>query len=325
LRVSDAAIRVTGLRKRYGDREVVRGIDLEVQTGEIFGFLGPNGAGKTTTIEILEGYRSRDGGEVSVLGHDPARPTREWRSRIGLVLQECQLNPLLTVHETLDMFSSFYPKPRPIGEVIELVGLQGRDDSRMGTLSGGQRRRADVAVALIGDPDLIFLDEPTTGFDPTARREAWQTIESLKQIGKTVLLTTHYMEEASFLSDRVSILRAGQIVAEGKPDELGDTAAVKTRISFIPPDGVDVATIAAEAAVPAAVEGRRIELQTEDPQRALLRLTTWADRAGIELDELEVQRPSLEDVFLELTGSAAEESSATNPDRAQPASSPTAS
>jgi ABC-2 type transport system ATP-binding protein len=316
MRVSEAAIRVRGLRKRYGDREVVRGIDLEVRTGEIFGFLGPNGAGKTTTIEILEGYRSRDGGEVSVLGHDPARPTREWRSRIGLVLQECELNGLLTVRETLHMFSSFYPTPRPIGEVIELVGLQGRDDSRMGTLSGGQRRRADVAVALIGDPELIFLDEPTTGFDPTARREAWQTIAGLKEIGKTVLLTTHYMEEASFLSDRVSILRAGQIVAEGKPDELGETAAVQTRISFIGPDGIDVATIAAEAAVPVAVEGQRMELQTDDPQRVLLRLTTWADQAGVELGELEVLRPSLEDVFLELTGTAAQESSSTNPERA---------
>ncbi len=239
--MSEAAISVRGLRKRYGDREVLRGLDLEVSHGEIFGFLGPNGAGKTTTIEILEGYRPRDGGEVEVLGRDPAQPTREWRDRIGLVLQQCELNPLLTVSETLKLFSSFYRTPRPIGEVIELAGLQGREGSRLATLSGGQRRRADVAVALIGDPDLIFLDEPTTGFDPAARRDAWRMIESLKQIGKTVLLTTHYMEEAQNLSDRVAIIRAGEIVAEGKPDELGGTQTMRTRVSFLAPDGVEPA------------------------------------------------------------------------------------
>jgi ABC-2 type transport system ATP-binding protein len=304
-RVSEAAISVRGLRKRYGDHEVVRGIDLEVQHGEVFGFLGPNGAGKTTTVEILEGYRSRDAGEVSVLGVDPAHPTRNWRNRIGLVLQECELNALLTVRETLVMFSSFYDSPRPIAEVIELVGLQGREEARMGTLSGGQQRRADVAIALIGDPDLIFLDEPTTGFDPTARREAWHTIAGLKDIGKTIVLTTHYMEEAQFLSDRVAIIRSGEIVAEGKPDELGARESVRTLVSFVAPVGVDVETIAAESGARARLDGRRIELETDDAQRALFRLMSWAERAGVALDEIEVRRPTLEDVFLELTGAAA--------------------
>jgi ABC-2 type transport system ATP-binding protein len=296
---------VRGLRKRYGDREVVRGIDLEVRPGEVFGFLGPNGAGKTTTVEILEGYRSRDGGEVSVLGVDPAHPTRAWRNRIGLVLQESELSPLLTVHETLTMFATFYDSPRPIEDVIELAGLQGREGSRMGTLSGGQRRRADVAVALIGDPDLIFLDEPTTGFDPTARREAWQTIDGLKQIGKTIVLTTHYMEEAQHLSDRVAIIRAGEIVAEGKPEELSARESMRTVISFLAPPDADAETIAAEAGAPVRQDGRTIELETEDAQRTLLRLLAWADRNGVELAEIEVRRPTLEDVFLELTGAAA--------------------
>jgi ABC-2 type transport system ATP-binding protein len=304
-RVSEGAITVRGLRKSYGDREVVRGIDLDVSVGEVFGFLGPNGAGKTTTVEILEGYRSRDAGEVSVLGVDPAHPTRRWRNRIGLVLQESELNALLTVRETLFMFSSFYDAPRPIEEVIELVGLQGRENSRMGTLSGGQRRRADVAVALIGDPELIFLDEPTTGFDPTARREAWQTIGGLKSIGKTIVLTTHYMEEAQYLSDRVAIIRAGEIVVEGKPDELAAGDTIRTLVSFVAPFGVDATTIAAEAGARARVDGRRIELETDDAQRTLFRLTSWAERDGVTLDEIEVRRPTLEDVFLELTGAAA--------------------
>jgi ABC-2 type transport system ATP-binding protein len=302
--VSEGAISVRGLRKRYGDREVVKGIDLDVSVGEVFGFLGPNGAGKTTTVEILEGYRSRDAGEVSVLGIDPAHPTRPWRNRIGLVLQECELNALLTVRETLIMFSSFYDAPRPIEEVIELVGLQGRENSRMGTLSGGQRRRADVAIALIGDPELIFLDEPTTGFDPTARREAWQTIEGLKNIGKTIVLTTHYMEEAQYLSDRVAIIRAGEIVAEGKPDELASGETIRTIVSFVAPVGVEAATIGAETEARARGNGRRIELETDDAQRTLFRLMNWAERDGVALDEIEVRRPTLEDVFLELTGAA---------------------
>jgi ABC-2 type transport system ATP-binding protein len=304
-RVSEAAISVRGLRKSYGDREVVRGIDLEVSLGEVFGFLGPNGAGKTTTVEILEGYRSRDAGDVSVLGVDPAHPTRTWRNRIGLVLQDSELSPLLTVRETLTMFSTFYDEPRPIEEVIELVGLQGREGERVGRLSGGQRRRADVAIALVGDPDLIFLDEPTTGFDPTARREAWQTIDGLKQIGKTIVLTTHYMEEAQHLSDRVAIIRAGEIVAEGKPEELGSGDSMGTVIRFVAPAGIEAATIAAEAGAPVRHDGRMIELETRDAQRTLLRLITWADRSSVVLAELEVRRPTLEDVFLELTAAGA--------------------
>jgi ABC-2 type transport system ATP-binding protein len=303
--VSEAAITVCGLSKRYGGREVVRGIELEVRYGEVFGFLGPNGAGKTTTVEILEGYRSRDAGEVSVLGVDPAHPTRSWRNRIGLVLQECQLNPLLTLGETLTLFSSFYDRPRPIDEVIDLAGLQGREDARMGTLSGGQRRRADVAIALIGDPDLIFLDEPTTGFDPTARREAWQTIAGLKDIGKTIVLTTHYMEEAQHLSDRVAIIRSGEIVAQGRPQELVAGETIRTVVSFVAPAGIEVATVAAEVSAPTRREGSRIEVETDDAQRVLFRLMTWAERDGVELAEIEVRRPTLEDVFLELTRAGA--------------------
>lgn len=215
-----SAISVRGLRKSYGSIEVLRGIDFEVQTNEVFGFLGPNGAGKTTTIEILEGYRERSSGEVSVLGADPGRPTRAWRERIGLVLQQCELNPLLTVGETLSLFSSFYRSPRPVNETADLVGLGDRRDSRVAALSGGQRRRLDVAVALIGDPELLFLDEPTTGFDPSARRGAWNMVERLKALGKTIFLTTHYMDEAQHLSDRVAILRDGAIAAIGPPSEL---------------------------------------------------------------------------------------------------------
>ena len=213
--VSEAAISVRGLRKSYGEHEAVSGIDFEVGSGEVFGFLGPNGAGKTTTIEILEGYRERSAGEVEVLGVDPGEPTREWRSRVGLVLQECELDPLLTVREAVSLFATFYPAPRPVGETIELTGLAEKREARIGSLSGGQKRRVDVAIGIIGDPDLIFLDEPTTGFDPTARRDAWNMIEGLKALGKTVFLTTHYMDEAEHLADRVAILREGRIVAQG--------------------------------------------------------------------------------------------------------------
>jgi len=295
------AIIVQGLRMRYGEVEVLKGIDLEVASGEILGFLGPNGAGKTTTIEILEGYRQRTDGAVSVLGVDPARPTRAWRDRIGLVLQECELDPLLTVSETLTLFSAFYRSPRPIDEVIELVGLAGRERARLGTLSGGQRRRADVAVALVGDPELIFLDEPTTGFDPTARREAWKTIEGLKELGKTVLLTTHYMEEAQQLADRVVIIRAGEIVAEGRPDEIGGQRTGQATIGFDAPPGVGPEPIAAALARAVALEKGRMTVQSDDAQGTLLRLTNWAEREHVDLAAIEVRQRSLEDVFLELT------------------------
>jgi len=297
----EPVISVQGLRKAYPRHEAVRGVDLEVGAGEIFGFLGPNGAGKSTTIEILEGYRSRTSGDVSVLGVDPARPTRAWRERIGLVLQESELEPTLTVRETVTLFSDFYPSPRPVDDTIELVGLAEKRDARMGTLSGGQRRRADVAVALIGDPDLVFLDEPTTGFDPSARRDAWNMIEGLKHLGKTVFLTTHYMDEAQHLADRVAILAEGRIVARGRPDELGTDEQRTAVIRFRLPDGVTVEQMGSEAGAPAEASGDEVTLRTADPQPALLRLLTWAQRSGVALEALSVQRPTLEDIFLALT------------------------
>jgi ABC-2 type transport system ATP-binding protein len=303
--LSDAAIAVRGLRKSYGRHEAVRGIDFAVERGEVYGFLGPNGAGKTTTIEILEGYRQRSAGEVSVLGVDPARPTRAWRDRIGLVLQECELEPLLTVGELVTMFSELYSRPRPVADTIELVGLADKRDARVGTLSGGQRRRVDVAVALVGDPDLVFLDEPTTGFDPSARRGAWNMIEGLKGLGKTIFLTTHYMDEAQHLADRVAILRGGRIVAEGAPDQLGGGDLGQAVIRFSLPAGVSPDELRAEVKTPVEASGNQLSITTGRPQTALYRLTGWAEREGIELAGLEVRRPSLEDVFLELTGGRA--------------------
>jgi ABC-2 type transport system ATP-binding protein len=297
-----SAIQVRGLRKSYGPAEAVRGIDFEVEAGEVFGFLGPNGAGKTTTIEILEGYRPRSGGEASVLGQDPGRPTREWRDRIGLVLQQCELNPLLTVSETLTLYASFYSRPLPIEKAAALVGLAERRDSRAGSLSGGQRRRLDVAVALIGDPELLFLDEPTTGFDPSARRDAWNMIEGLRELGKTVLLTTHYMDEAQHLSDRVAILRDGQIVASGRPNELGPDGDATTIISFELPDGVSPDALRSRLELPVEASGKLVTLRTDDAQRTLYRLTSWAEESDVHLVGLQARRPSLEDVFLELTG-----------------------
>jgi ABC-2 type transport system ATP-binding protein len=298
------AISVSDLRMRYGQYEAVRGISFEVPTGEVFGFLGPNGAGKTTTIEILEGYRRRTGGEASVLGVDPGRPTRPWRERIGLVLQECELDPALTVRELVTLFSEFYPAPRPVGETIELVGLADQRDTRVGTLSGGQRRRVDVAVGIIGDPELLFLDEPTTGFDPSARREAWNMIEGLKELGKTIFLTTHYMDEAQHLADRVAILAAGKIVARGRPEELGGAAEQAAVIRFRVPDGVTLEQLREAAQAPVEIAGSEASIQSDDPQPVLYRLLSWADREGRKLEALEVSRPSLEDVFLQLTGGA---------------------
>jgi ABC-2 type transport system ATP-binding protein len=297
-----AAITVQGLRKSYGAQEVLRGIDFEVQANEVFGFLGPNGAGKTTTIEILEGYRERSSGEVSVLGADPERPTRAWRERIGLVLQQCELNPLLTVAETLALFSSFYRSPRPVDETVDLVGLGDNSETRVAALSGGQRRRLDVAVALIGDPQLLFLDEPTTGFDPSARRGAWNMIEQLKALGKTIFLTTHYMDEAQHLSDRVAILRDGGIVAIGPPSELAAGSAAETIVSFRLPNGTPLADVRAAVDAPLETSGGVITLRATNPQHTLHQLTSWAERERIDLVGLEANRPGLEDVFLELTG-----------------------
>jgi ABC-2 type transport system ATP-binding protein len=296
------AIEVRGLTMKYGSVEAVRGIDLAVMTGEVFGFLGPNGAGKTTTIEILEGYRSRTGGEVSVLGVDPASPTREWRDRVGLVLQSCELDPLLTVRETLRLFAGFYEHPREVDEIIELVGLGAKRDDRVGRLSGGQRRRVDVGVALVGDPELVFLDEPTTGFDPAARREAWQMIEGLKALGKTVFLTTHYMDEAQHLADRVAILRAGKIIALGRPDELGAGDETLTLVTFRVATAGMLDSLGAALDVAAAIHGDLVAIRTTDAQATLGRLLAWAERSNVTLDQLEVRRPDLEEIFLGLTG-----------------------
>ena len=280
--MSDPVISISGLRKSYGEVEAVRGIDLEVRRGEVFAFLGPNGAGKTTTVEILEGYRKRSGGEVTVLGEDPERAGRGWRERIGIVLQSCRLDPYLTVRESIALYAGYYRAPRPIEETIAHVGLESKADARVGSLSGGQCRRVDVGMALIGDPDLLFLDEPTTGFDPSARRQAWETIAGLRELGKTVLLTTHYMDEAQRLADRVAVIAKGEIVARGTPESLGNRESRPARIVY------------REA-------GREVSLETTTPVRTLNELTGKALAEGRELEGLEVVRPSLEDVYLELT------------------------
>jgi ABC-2 type transport system ATP-binding protein len=273
------AVRVRDLRKRYGDQEAVRGISFEIETGEIFGLLGPNGAGKTTTVEILEGYRPRDGGEVQVLGHDPAGVPRALRERIGVVLQHSQLWPNLTVRETHRIFAGYYERPRDVDEVVELVGLGEKRGARVKTLSGGQKRRLDLGLALVGDPELLFLDEPTTGFDPAARRAAWELIRSLRSLGKTVLLTTHYLDEAQQLADRLAVLREGEIVSTGTPGELTSTGRTEIRWR--------------ENGEPRVVE-------TDEPTRTLHELTARALTDGRELEELEVRRATLEEVYLEL-------------------------
>jgi ABC-2 type transport system ATP-binding protein len=276
------AIVVRDLQKSYDGVQALRGVSFDVAEGEVFGLLGPNGAGKTTTVEILEGYRRRDGGDASVLGHDPGDAPRALRERIGVVLQHSEFAPTLTVREVHRMFAGYYEHPRDVDEVIDLVGLAGKRDGRIKTLSGGQKRRLDLGVALVGDPDLVFLDEPTTGFDPAARRSAWEMIRSLRLLGKTILLTTHYLDEAQQLADRVAVIRAGKIVSLGTPAELiGDTR--KTEIRF-------------------RRDGELVAIETEEPTRILHDLTTEAMAAGRELEHLEVRRPTLEDVYLELVG-----------------------
>jgi ABC-2 type transport system ATP-binding protein len=276
-----SAISVRDLRKSYGAHEALRGISFELGEGEVFGLLGPNGAGKTTTVEILEGYRARDGGEVEVLGHDPAHSPRGLRERIGVVLQHSELWANLTVAETHRMFAGYYEHPREVDEVISLVGLDEKRNARVKTLSGGQKRRLDLGVALVGDPELVFLDEPTTGFDPAARRAAWDMIRSLRSLGKTILLTTHYLDEAEQLADRVAVLRDGLIIREGTPAELtGETNETEVRFRE---------------------NGREHVIRTTEPTRLLHELTTKAMAEGRELEDLTVRRPTLEDVYLLLT------------------------
>ena len=303
------AVDVRGLVKSYQGTQAVRGIDLAIRQGEVFALLGPNGAGKTTTVEILEGYRTRDRGEVSVLGVDPGSQRARLKSRIGIVLQSTGIDRYLTVRETIAMYATFYPRPRPVDEVIRLVGLEDKRGARVGKLSGGQQRRLDVAIALVGNPELLFLDEPTTGFDPSARREAWEVIKNLATLGMTVLLTTHYMDEAQFLADRVAVIAAGRIVAEGTPATLGDRQLARARIRYRPPAG---ATPPDGLSATPGPDGYA-EITPADVLQALHQLTGWAIDNGTSLEGLEVTRPSLEDIYLSLTSAPSGDSTGPAP------------
>jgi ABC-2 type transport system ATP-binding protein len=276
------AVTVKDLRKAYGSHEAVRGIDFEIEAGEVFGLLGPNGAGKTTTVEILEGYRTRDGGSVEVLGEDPQRAGLDWRDRIGVVLQSSAMYPNLSVVESLDLFAGYYTEPLDVDRVVGLIGLEEKRTARVRTLSGGQKRRLDLGLGLIGNPEVLFLDEPTTGFDPAARRAAWEVIRSLRSLGKTILLTTHYLDEAESLADRVAVLREGRIAAIGRPEDLtGSTPATEIRYRR---------------------DGQEVLLTTHEPTRVLHDLTAEALAEGRELEQLSVRRPTLEEIYLALTG-----------------------
>jgi ABC-2 type transport system ATP-binding protein len=304
------AISVVDLHKEYGSLGAVNGIDLHVEEGEVFALLGPNGAGKTTTVEILEGHRPRTSGEVSVLGHDPGAGEKRFKERIGIVLQETGVEPFLTVAEVVEMYRGYYPHPRPVDEIIEVVGLTEKRDSRVNKLSGGQQRRLDVAVGLAGDPDLLFLDEPTTGFDPSARRGAWEMVQNLQDLGKTIFLTTHYMDEAQHLANRVAILVGGKIVAEGSPDALVAANTPATAVRFTLPPGSEAPPGQGWTEV-----GGAYQSTTDDPVRTLHSLTGWALERGVEMEGLTVSQPSLEDVYLKLAGPTAV---AAQPDESTP-------
>jgi ABC-2 type transport system ATP-binding protein len=302
----EVAVEVRDLRKRYGDVEAVRGVSFEVFRGEVFCLLGPNGAGKTTTVEILEGYRSRSGGEARVLGFDPARSQRQLRERVGIVLQQCGVQGDLTVAELVEMYGRYHERRREVDEVIELVELGEKRDERANKLSGGQRRRLDLALALVGDPDLIFLDEPTTGFDPAARRNAWSTVRSLCELGKTVFLTTHYMDEAQALANRVAVMRGGEIIAIGTPDEIGGRGLRPTEIRFTLPSGWSLGDVPNVPSQSRSMDGDRVLILTREAVLATREITTWSLERGVELGGFSVMQPTLEDIYLELTSSTGE-------------------
>ena len=299
------AIEVRDLRRSYGSVHAVRGVSFEVARGEVFCLLGPNGAGKTTIVEILEGYRTRSGGDARVLGIDPAAGARELREQVGIVLQQCGVQNDLTVAELVEMYGRYHVRSRPVHEVLELVELSAKRDVRAKALSGGQRRRLDLALALVGEPELIFLDEPTTGFDPAARRQAWETIRSLRSLGKTIFLTTHFMDEAQQLADRVAVMRAGEIIALGRPDELGGRDARPAEIRFSLPATVTPGDLPSLPVERRSIEGDRVTLETREPVRATHALTGWALERGISLGHFSVTQPTLEDIYLELTAGVA--------------------
>jgi ABC-2 type transport system ATP-binding protein len=296
------AIEVRDLRRSYGETQAVRGVSFDVARGEVFCLLGPNGAGKTTIVEILEGYRSRSAGEALVLGIDPATGARELREQVGIVLQQCGVQIDLSVRELVEMYGRYHLRQRPVDEVIELVGLTEKRDVRAKQLSGGQRRRLDLALALVGDPELIFLDEPTTGFDPAARRHAWSTIRSLCELGKTIFLTTHFMDEAQHLADRVAVMRDGEIIASGRPEELGGRDLRPAEIRFSLPRTIALGDVPEMPCESRSLDGERVLVVTREPVRATQILTTWAVERGADLGNFSVTQPTLEDIYLELTG-----------------------